>query len=108
MVDHIDVIKRGREYSFDANTEAGLAHGNRFSGAAMLACDANAFEGVCIARKHGGARETITVRKTSFGIGVERIFTTSLYHIDMIDHRRSYRCDKERSCPARQALLPAR
>jgi large subunit ribosomal protein L19 len=33
-----------------------------------------AFEGVCIARKHGGARETITVRKVSFGVGVERIF----------------------------------
>ena len=33
-----------------------------------------AFEGVVIARKHGGARETITVRKTSFGVGVERIF----------------------------------
>ena len=33
-----------------------------------------AFEGVCIARKHGGVRETITVRKTSFGVGVERIF----------------------------------
>jgi len=29
-----------------------------------------AFEGVVIARKHGGARETITVRKTSFGVGV--------------------------------------
>ena len=33
-----------------------------------------AFEGICIARKHGGVRETITVRKTSFGVGVERIF----------------------------------
>ena len=32
-----------------------------------------AFEGVVIARKHGGARETITVRKTSFGVGVERL-----------------------------------
>jgi large subunit ribosomal protein L19 len=30
-----------------------------------------AFEGVVIARKHGGARETITVLKTSFGVGVE-------------------------------------
>src|SRR3569832_1671728 len=28
-----------------------------------------AFEGVVIARKHGGARETITVRKTSSGVG---------------------------------------
>ncbi len=32
------------------------------------------FEGVVIARKHGGLRETFTVRKISFGIGVERIF----------------------------------
>ena len=32
------------------------------------------FEGVVIARKNGGVRETITVRKTSFGVGVERIF----------------------------------
>ena len=29
------------------------------------------FEGIVIARKHGGVRETITVRKTSFGVGVE-------------------------------------
>jgi len=33
-----------------------------------------AFEGVCIARKHGGVDETFTVRKISGGIGVERIF----------------------------------
>ena len=32
------------------------------------------FEGIVIARKGGGVRETITVRKTSFGVGVERIF----------------------------------
>ena len=46
-----------------------------------------AFEGVVIARKHGGARETITVRKTSFGVGVERIFplhATVVDHIDVI------------------------
>src|SRR3989442_10963025 len=46
-----------------------------------------AFEGVCIARKHGGARETITVRKTSFGVGVERIFPlhpTVIHHIDVV------------------------
>ncbi|MBC7931492.1 MAG: 50S ribosomal protein L19 [Rubrivivax sp.] len=32
------------------------------------------FEGICIARKGSGVRETFTVRKTSFGVGVERIF----------------------------------
>ena len=46
-----------------------------------------AFEGVCIARKHGGVRETVTVRKVSFGVGVERIFplhATVIDHIDVI------------------------
>src|SRR5919106_2111371 len=46
-----------------------------------------AFEGICIARKHGGARETITVRKVSFGVGVERIFplhATVVDHIDVV------------------------
>ena len=33
-----------------------------------------AFEGVVIARKHGGISETFTVRKISSGVGVERIF----------------------------------
>jgi large subunit ribosomal protein L19 len=32
------------------------------------------FEGICIARKHGGVNETFKVRKISGGIGVERTF----------------------------------
>jgi large subunit ribosomal protein L19 len=47
------------------------------------------FEGIVIARKHGGARETITVRKVSFGVGVERIFplhATVIDHIDVVRH----------------------
>ncbi len=46
-----------------------------------------AFEGICIARKHGGVRETLTVRKVSFGVGVERIFplhATVIDHIDVV------------------------
>ncbi len=33
-----------------------------------------AYEGVCIARKNGGINSTFTVRKISFGEGVERVF----------------------------------
>lgn len=47
------------------------------------------FEGIVIAKKHGGVRETITVRKVSFGVGVERIFplhATVIDHIDVIRH----------------------
>ena len=32
------------------------------------------FEGVVIARKGGGINDTCTVRKISFGVGVERVF----------------------------------
>ena len=49
------------------------------------------FEGVCIARKGGGVRETVTVRKTSFGVGVERIFplhATIVDHIDVVKRGR--------------------
>ena len=45
------------------------------------------FEGVVIARKHGGVRETITVRKVRFGVGVERILplhATIVDHIDVV------------------------
>ena len=42
-----------------------------------------AFEGVLIARNNSGISETITVRKISFGQGVERIFPL---HASVVDH----------------------
>lgn len=44
-----------------------------------------AFEGTVIARKNTGMGETITVRKISFGQGVERIFPIQAPVIDHID-----------------------
>ena len=42
-----------------------------------------AFEGVVIARKHSSVRETFTVRRVSFGVGVEKTFPL---HSPRIDH----------------------
>ena len=43
------------------------------------------FEGICIGLKHGGARATFTVRKISFGHGVERIFPLHSKVIDKVE-----------------------
>ena len=49
------------------------------------------FEGVCIGMKHGGNRATFTVRKISFGHGVERIFPMHSRTIDKVELVRSGR-----------------
>ena len=43
------------------------------------------FEGVIIRKKGGGIRSTFTVRKISYGIGVERVFPLHSPRIDRID-----------------------
>ncbi|MEO8701622.1 MAG: 50S ribosomal protein L19 [Kofleriaceae bacterium] len=44
-----------------------------------------AFEGVCIRRSAKGSRSTFTVRKISYGVGVERIFPDNSPNIDKIE-----------------------
>ncbi len=44
-----------------------------------------AFEGVIIRKKNGGIRETFTVRRVSYGIGVERTFPVHSPKIDRIE-----------------------
>ena len=44
-----------------------------------------AYEGVCIARKNGGVNASFTVRKISFGEGVERVFPLFGPIIDKIE-----------------------
>jgi large subunit ribosomal protein L19 len=47
-----------------------------------------AFEGVCIARSGGGLQESFTVRKISFGEGVERVFPVMSPMIESIEVKR--------------------
>lgn len=44
-----------------------------------------AFEGICIARHRGGARASFTVRKVSYGVGVERVFAEHSPNIDHVE-----------------------
>jgi large subunit ribosomal protein L19 len=44
-----------------------------------------AFEGVVIGHRRGGNRETFTVRKISYGVGVERVFATNSPNIDRVE-----------------------
>jgi len=43
------------------------------------------FEGVCIARNGAGINESFTVRKTSYGVGVERVFPVHSPRIEQIE-----------------------
>ncbi len=43
------------------------------------------FEGTVISKKHGGISETFTVRRVSYGVGVERTFPVNSPMIDRIE-----------------------
>ncbi len=44
-----------------------------------------AFEGTVIAKKHGGVAETFTVRRTSYGVGVERVFPINSPFVEKVE-----------------------
>ena len=47
------------------------------------------FEGIVIAKKHGGIEETFTVRRVSYGVGVEKVFpvhSPSVEKIELVRH----------------------
>ena len=47
------------------------------------------FEGTVIAKKHGGIEETFTVRRISYGVGVEKVFpvhSPSVEKIELVRH----------------------
>jgi len=43
------------------------------------------FEGIVIAKKHGGLEETITVRRVAYGVGVEKVFPVHSPLIEKIE-----------------------
>ena len=43
------------------------------------------FEGTVIARKHGGIEETFTVRRVSYGVGVERVFPVHSPKVEKVE-----------------------
>ena len=43
------------------------------------------FEGTVIARQHGGISETFTVRRTSYGVGVERVFPVNSPNVEKVE-----------------------
>jgi large subunit ribosomal protein L19 len=52
------------------------------------------FEGLCIARKRSGVRKTFTVRKISYGVGVERtfpLFSPRIHKIEVMRHGKARR-----------------
>lgn len=46
------------------------------------------FEGIVIARKNAGVRETFTVRRISYGVGVERTFLVHSPRLEKIEVKR--------------------
>ena len=70
-----------------------------------------AYEGIVIARKHGGVSETFTVRRVSFGVGIERTFPLHSPRIDRIEVVKKGKVRRATICvssPARQLRLTKR
>ena len=44
-----------------------------------------AFEGTVISKKHGGVAETFTVRRTAYGVGIERVFPVNSPFVEKVE-----------------------
>lgn len=43
------------------------------------------FEGTVISKKHGGIEESFTVRRSSYGVGVERVFPVNSPNVEKVE-----------------------
>ena len=69
-----------------------------------------AYEGVCIARNGGGINESFTVRKISYGEGVERVFpvfSPNIESIKLVRRGKSARIAEKMESPAAKAAREA-
>jgi large subunit ribosomal protein L19 len=62
------------------------------------------FEGVVIRHRRGGLRSTVTVRKVSYGVGVERIFPIHSPQVDKIELLRRGRVRRSKLYYLRQRV----
>ena len=64
-------------------------------------------EGIVIAKKHGGIEETITVRRISYGVGVEKVFPVHSPSIDKIEVVRNGAVRRAKLCYLRGRVARA-
>src|SRR5471032_2844724 len=81
VIDSLERSQLRRVPAFDAGDRLRV-HFQVIEGAR---CRVQVFEGVVIKRQGHGARETFTVRKQSFGVGVERMFPVHSPKIERIE-----------------------
>ncbi len=81
--DTVRVSLKFKEVSKASNNPGGSKN-NRTAATVKEEIKHQIFEGVVIARKNGGIRETVTVRKISAGVGVEKVFCLHSPQIDSI------------------------
>lgn len=81
--DTIRVSFKFKEITKATNSPGGSKN-NRQAAGVKEEIKHQSFEGIVIARKNGGCRETVTVRKISSGIGVEKTFCINSPQVDGI------------------------
>ena len=78
-------ILGGTIHGSDQSTERTAAQRGAPGGSRRYRPRIQVFEGIVIAKKHGGIEETITVRRMSYGVGVEKVFPVHSPSIDKIE-----------------------
>ena len=79
----VNKMRKSRVKNIEAKLNALIKEGNKER--------VQAFAGTVIARDGGGSTETFTVRRISFGVGIEKVFPVHSPYIEKIEIERSSR-----------------